>query len=246
MTKSLEKKLQQISPDAMEQMIEWLCSINRTSTNFFITKNNTHYFYEPSLRLSNQDIHIVIENGEYTEIPNVVYYVDYPELNDGKPFKQAIHSECAPIWDVIDVAIEKLQNILNKVKREEYINNILFYKNFNNIPMKIHYTGGEVKFFNLSINELNNLKEEVLNLNDIKYATKIITIRENQIYLKFEKFDIDDKPINAFYLIHSDNEVDYPQIFKLTSDIGPFRINREVVIKQLQIAINDIEKLINL
>lgn len=249
MTQELRSKLEQIPHTYINKIIDWLNAVNKPSTDFSLTKNNRFYIFNEAVTADEAAIsddhspYISIWTNKHDTITvNAVYYVDFPELENGKKFCQMIHGEAENSIDkVIDKTIEKLREISLKIQRREYLYELLFFKNFNSMKgLKIYHNSNDNYdiIYNLNVRELERAISELqdftgLNPN-ISTHTHIITIREHECYIKFDETDADNNIINAFYLVHAKNNQDFPKVYKFTHDWAKFDTNRDVVINRFQ------------
>lgn len=237
MTQELRSKLEQIPYTYIDRIIDWLNNVNKPSTDFSLTENNKFYVFEIGAIFTDQSPHILI-CADKTD-SSAVYYVDYPELGNGKKFKQMIYGDAESIDKVIDKAIEELRAISLKTQRREYLYRLLFFKNFDGMPLKIYDNSNDNYdiIYNLNVRELEYAISKLQDFSGFEnpnISTHIITIRENECYIKFDETDADNNIINAFYLIHAKNNQDFPNVYKFTHDWATFETNRDVVINRFQ------------
>ena len=236
MTQELRSKLEQIPYTYIDRIIDWLNNVNKSSTDFSLAENNKFYIFETGAIFTDQSPHISICADMINS--SAVYYVDYPELGNGKAFKQMIYGDVESIDKVIDKAIEELRAISLKTQRREYLYRLLFFKNFDGMCLKIYDNSNDNYdiIYNLNVRELEYAISKLQDFTELNpnISTHLITIRENECYIKFDETDTDNNIINAFYLIHAKNNQDFPKVYKFTHDWATFETNRDVVIKRFQ------------
>ena len=237
MTQELRSKLEQIPYTYIDRIIDWLNSVNKSSTDFSLTENNKFYIFETGDIFTDQSPHISICADKTNS--SAVYYVDFPELGNGKKFKQMIYGNAESIDKVIDKAIEELRAISLKSQRCEYLYRLLFFKNFDGMEgLKIYHNSNDNYdiIYNLNVRELVYAISKLQDFTEVKpnISTHIISIRENECYIKFDETDADNNIINAFYLVHAKNNQDFPKVYKFTHDWAKFETNRDVVINRFQ------------
>lgn len=238
MTQELRSKLEQIPYTYIDRIIDWLNNVNKSSTDFSLAENNKFYIFETGAIFTDQSPHISICVDKIDS--SAVYYVDYPELGNGKAFKQMIYGNAESIDKVIDKAIEELHAISLKTQRREYLYRLLFFKNFDGIEgLKIYHNSNDNYdiIYNLNVRELEYAISKLQDFSGFEnpnISTHIITIRENECYIKFDETDADNNIINAFYLVHAKNNQDFPKVYKFTHDWATFETNRDVVINRFQ------------
>lgn len=236
MTQELRTKLEQIPYTYIDRIIDWLNNVNKSSTDFSLTENNKFYVFEIGAIFTDQSPHILI-CADKTD-SSAVYYVDYPELGNGKAFKQMIYGDAESIDKVIDKAIEELRAISLKTQRREYLYRLLFFKNFDGMCLKIYDNSNDNYdiIYNLNVRELEYAISKLQDFTELNpnISTHVITIRENECYIKFDETDVENNIINAFYLIHAKNNQDFPNVYKFTHDWATFETNRDVVINRFQ------------
>lgn len=241
MTQELRSKLEQIPYTYIDRIIDWLNTINKSSTDFSLTENNRFYIFETdAIFTTDQSPYISIWTNKHDTITtNAVYYVDYPELGNGKKFRQMIYGDAESMDKVIDKAIEELRAISLKTQRREYLYRLLFFKNFDGMEgLKIYYNSNDNYdiIYNLNVRELEYAISKLQDFTELNpnISTHVITIRENECYIKFDETDADNNIINAFYLVHAKNNQDFPKVYKFTHDWAKFETNRDVVINRFQ------------
>lgn len=236
MTQELRSKLEQLPYTYIDRIIDWLNNVNKSSTDFSLAENNKFYVFETGAIFTDQSPHISI-CADKTDSSSV-YYVDYPELGNGKAFKQLIYGDAESIDKVIDKAIEELRAISLKTQHREYLYRLLLFKNFDGMCLKIYDNSNDNYdiIYNLNVVELEYTISKLQNFSGLgpDISTHIITIRENECYIKFDETDADNNIINAFYLIHAKNNQDFPKVYKLTHDWAKFETNRDIVINRFQ------------
>ena len=237
MTQELRSKLEQLPYTYIDRIIDWLNNVNKPSTDFSLTENNKFYIFEIGAIFTDQSPHILI-CADKTD-SSAVYYVDYPELGNGKKFKQMIYGDAESIDKVIDKAIEELRAISLKTQRREYLYRLLFFKNFDGMEgLKIYHNSNDNYdiIYNLNVRELEYAISKLQDFTELNpnISTHVITIRENECYIKFDETDADNNIINAFYLVHAKNNRDFPNVYKFTHDWAKFETNRDVVINRFQ------------
>lgn len=245
MTQELRTKLEQIPYTYIDKIIDWLNKVNKPFTDFSLTENNRFYIFNEAVTADEAAIsddhspYILICANKQDSSPNAVYYVDFPELGNGKKFKQMIYGDAASTSKVIDRAIEELRAISLKTQRREYLYRLLFFKNFDGIHLKIYHNSNDNYdiIYNLNVGELEYAISKLRDFSGFSNPdinTHIITIRENECYIKFDETDADNNIINAFYLVHAKNNQDFPKVYKFTHDWAKFETNRRVVINRFQ------------
>ena len=237
MTQELRTKLEQIPYTYIDKIIDWLNNVNKPSTDFSLAENNKFYIFEMIDVFNDQSPHISI-CADKTD-SSAVYYVDFPELGNGKAFKQMIYGDAESIDKVIDKAIEELRAISLKTQRREYLYRLLFFKNFDGMCLKIYHNSNDNYdiIYNLNVRELEyaiSKLQDFSGFSNPDISTHIITIRENECYIKFDETDVDNNTINAFYLVHAKDSQDFPKVYKFTHDWVKFETNRRVVINRFQ------------
>lgn len=237
MTQELRSKLEQLPYTYIDRIIDWLNNVNKSSTDFSLTENNKFYIFETdAIFTTDQSPHISICVDMINS--SAVYYVDFPELGNGKAFKQLIYGDAESIDKVIDKAIEELRAISLKIQRREYLYRLLFFKNFDGMCLKIYDNSNDNYdiIYNLNVRELVYTISKLQDFTELNpnISTHVITIRENECYIKFDETDADNNIINAFYLIHAKNNQDFPNVYKFTHDWATFETNRDVVINRFQ------------
>ena len=237
MTQELRTKLEQLPYTYIDRIIDWLNNVNKSSTDFSLAENNKFYIFEIGTIFTDQSPHILI-CADKTD-SSAVYYVDYPELGNGKKFKQMIYGDAESIDKVIDKAIEELRAISLKTQRREYLYRLLFFKNFDGMEgLKIYHNSNDNYdiIYNLNVRELEYAISKLQDFTELNpnISTHVITIRENECYIKFDETDADNNIINAFYLVHAKNNQDFPKVYKFTHDWATFETNRDVVINRFQ------------
>jgi hypothetical protein len=240
MTQELRSKLEQIPYTYIDKIIDWLNNVNKSSTDFSLAENNKFYIFEIGAIFTDQSPHISIWTNKHDTITtNAVYYVDFPELGNGKAFRQLIYGDAESIDKVIDKAIEELREISLKTQRREYLYRLLFLKDFDGMEgLKIYHNSNDNYdiIYNLNVRELEYAISKLQDFTELNpnVSTYLITIRENECYIKFDETDADNNIINAFYLIHAKNNQDFPNVYKFTHDWATFETNRDVVINRFQ------------
>ena len=238
MTQELRSKLEQLPYTYIDRIIDWLNNVNKSSTDFSLTENNKFYIFETdAIFTTDQSPHILI-CADKTD-SSAVYYVDYPELGNGKAFKQMIYGGAESIDKVIDKVIEELRAISLKIQRREYLYRLLFLKDFDGMEgLKIYHNSNDNYdiIYNLNVRELEYAISKLQDFTELNpnVSTYLITIRENECYIKFDETDTENNIINAFYLIHAKNNQDFPNVYKFTHDWAKFETNRDVVINRFQ------------
>ena len=237
MTQELRSKLEQLPYTYIDRIIDWLNNVNKSSTDFSLAENNKFYIFETDAIFTDQSPHISICADMINS--SAVYYVDYPELGNGKKFKQMIYGDAESIDKVIDKAIEELRAISLKTQRREYLYRLLFFKNFDGMEgLKIYHNSNDNYdiIYNLNVRELEYAISKLQDFTELNpnISTHVITIRENECYIKFDETDADNNIINAFYLVHAKNNRDFPNVYKFTHDWATFETNRDVVINRFQ------------
>ena len=237
MTQELRSKLEQLPYTYIDRIIDWLNNVNKSSTDFSLAENNKFYIFETDAIFTDQSPHISICADMINS--SAVYYVDYPELGNGKKFKQMIYGDAESIDKVIDKAIEELRAISLKTQRREYLYRLLFFKNFDGMEgLKIYHNSNDNYdiIYNLNVRELEYAISKLQDFTELNpnISTHVITIRENECYIKFDETDTDNNIINAFYLVHAKNNRDFPNVYKFTHDWATFETNRNVVINRFQ------------
>ena len=239
MTQELRSKLEQIPYTYIDRIIDWLNNVNKPSTDFSLTENNKFYIFETGAIFNDHSPYISIWANKPDSLTNAIYYVDYPELGNGKKFKQMIYGDAESIDKVIDKAIEELRAISLKIQRREYVYRLLFLKDFDGMEgLKIYHNSNDNYdiIYNLNVRELEYAISKLQDFTELNpnVSTYLITIRENECYIKFDETDTDNNIINAFYLIHAKNNQDFPKVYKFTHDWATFETNRDVVINRFQ------------
>ena len=236
MTRELRTKLEQIPYTYIDKIIDWLNSVNKSSTDFSLAENNQFYIFDDVAPFDDYSPHISICAN--TTDSSAIYYVDFPELGNGKKFRQMIYGNTESIDKVIDKAIEELREISLNIQRREYLYELLFFKNFDGMEVKIYDNSNDNYdvIYNLNVRELEHTISELQDFTGLNpnISTHVITIRENECYIKFDETDADNNIINAFYLVHAKNNQDFPNVYKFTHDWAKFETNRDVVINRFQ------------
>lgn len=243
MTQELRTKLEQIPYTYIDKIIDWLNKVNKSSTDFSLAENNQFYIFNEAVTAD--EAAIDDDHSPYISIcaektdSSAVYYVDYPELGNGKKFKQMIYGDTESIDKVIDKATEELREISLKIQRREYLYRLLFFKNFDGMKgLKIYHNSNDNYdiIYNLNVRELESAISKLQDFTGLNpnISTHVITIRENECYIKFDETDADNNIINAFYLVHAKNNQDFPKVYKFTHDWATFETNRDVVINRFQ------------
>ena len=239
MTQELRSKLEQIPYTYIDRIIDWLNKVNKSSTDFSLAENNQFYIFN-EIGIFNEHLPYILIWTNKDSSSNAVYYVDFPELGNGKKFKQMIYGDAESMDKVIDKTIEELREISLKLQRREYLYRLLFFKNFDGMEgLKIYHNSNDNYdiIYNLNVRELEyaiSKLQDFSGFSNPDISAHIITIRENECYIKFDETDAENNIINAFYLIHAKNNQDFPKVYKFTHDWVKFETNRRVVINRFQ------------